>query len=309
MGQNRKWGGRVTSYLRQGFDKWEQDLRFLIGRLQAVLAAIDQEELAALIQAAFLDAEPTQGPLPPRGAQALSIGFQLLNMVEENTANQTLRAREQAEGPESTAGSWAQSLRWLKSLGFTAEQVAAGLAKAHVQPVLTAHPTEAKRATVLEQHRDIYVLLLERERGPWSPIEHQSLLDRFDAAIERLWRTGEIFLERPDVASEVRNVMHYLTAVFPDAIQLLTDRFQHSWPLVFPETPPPAEPRLTFGSWVGGDRDGHPFVTVEVTRETLERLRGAALGVLRARIGRLAARLSLSERLQAPPAELTLRMA
>ena len=69
--------------------------------------------------------------------------------------------------------------------------------------------------------------------------------------------------------------------VFPDLLTSLTERFRESWALVFPDSPPPAEPRVTSGSWVGGDRDGHPSVTPAVTRRTLGAMREAALQTLR----------------------------
>ncbi|MBL8233392.1 MAG: phosphoenolpyruvate carboxylase [Bryobacterales bacterium] len=291
----------ATQHLQRGFEKWETDLHFLLERFGCVLQSIGEPELASLLQQCFVEGERAPGALPARAAQALSIGFQLLNMVEENTANQMQRLREQSRGPAVTAGAWPHYFLWLRQSGFLPEEIASRLKGAHVQPVLTAHPTEAKRATVLEQHRDIYVLLLEREHGNWSPLEQKALTERFDAVIERLWRTGEIFLERPDVDSEVRNILHYFTTVFPEAVHLLTERFRESWAWAFGALPVPEEPRLSFGTWVGGDRDGHPFVTPEVTATTLDRLGVAARDLLRRYLRQLATQLSLSELLQPPP--------
>lgn len=290
--------------VERGFEKWQQDFQFLLERFCRVLDSIGEPALKSLVEQTFRTTRNGSGPLPARGAQALSIGFQLLNMAEENTANQTRRLREQAQGPETSAGSWPQYLSSLREAGFPPDVIRRILPRVHVQPVLTAHPTEAKRATVLEHHREIYLLILERERGGWAPLEQQDLLCRFEAAIERLWRTGEIFLERPDVDSEVRNVLYYLRTVFPDAVQLLSGRFRQSWQWVFGEDDPPPEPRLSFGNWVGGDRDGHPFVTTEVTRQTLRQLEAGARDVLRTQLQRLAGKLSLSEFLQPPPAQL-----
>lgn len=99
--------------------------------------------------------------LPPRGVQALSVAFQLLTTAEEDTANRMRRLRERAGGPTSQPGSWPHYLAWLVGSGVPEERIRGSIARAHVQPVLTAHPTEAKRATVLEHHREIYRLLLE----------------------------------------------------------------------------------------------------------------------------------------------------
>ncbi len=291
-----------------GFEKWDRDFRFMLDRFAAVLSGTGEPELARLVNQAFSDETPASGPLPDRGSQALSVAFQLLSMVEENTANQVRRAEETARGPAAEPGSWPHNLVALKEGGFAENEIRAVLRRIHVEPVLTAHPTEAKRATVLEHHRQLYLLIVERENPNWTPTEQAALRERFEAGLERLWRTGEIFLERPDVDSEVRNTLHYLTNVFPSALELVSRRFRLAWEWAFPGTPDPPEPRLTFGSWVGGDRDGHPFVTTDVTRRSLERLREAALGLMRRQLEELAARLSLAEMLQPVPAPLARRI-
>ncbi len=294
----------ARNLLAYEFEKWDQDFRFLLDCFHSVLDFTGDRELAQLIERAF-SVEPGPGErVPPRAPQALSVAFQLLNMAEENTANQVRRVRETVQGPAAEAGGWPYQLDQLRLAGFTAQDVARILPSIHVRPVLTAHPTEAKRSTVLEHHRELYLLLLEREYRNRSPMEQQALRFRIEATLERLWRTGEIYLERPGVESELGNTLHYLTTVFPLALQLLSDRFRQSWIWAFPGSEPPPEPALTFGSWVGGDRDGHPFVTTEVTHHALEQLRAGALRLLRHNLEVLAARLSLAERLQEPPAAL-----
>jgi phosphoenolpyruvate carboxylase len=151
-------------------------------------------------------------------------------------------------------------------------------------------------------------MLVERENPHWTPMEQDALRARIEAALERLWRTGEIFLERPDVESEIQNTLHYLRNVFPDAMQLVATRFRQAWESAFNGAAPPDVPPLTFGSWVGGDRDGHPFVTTEVTRYALMRLRGVALALERRQLETLAAHLSLAEQLQSPSGHLLARI-
>ena len=293
------------SQLREiAFTKWDADFLTLLERFRHVLENIGEHDLAKLVDSVFSKRVSSEEPLPERGAHAISISFQLLNMVEENTENQVRRLREAANGPGSQSGTWANNLAWLKENGFSHSELLEVLARAHVEPVLTAHPTEAKRATVLEHHRQLYLLIVESEYPNWSPQERQSLGQRIEAVLERLWRTGEIHMERPDVASEVRNILYYATTVFPEVLGLIDSRFRHAWSWAFPEVPPPPPPRLTFGSWVGGDRDGNPFVTTEVTREALEIMRSSALRLLRQRIEELAGRLSLADLLQPCPPEL-----
>lgn len=290
--------------LRTGFRKWDQDFHYLLECFCRMLAGIGEHQLASLVEHTFLAPPAPEGRLPERGPQALSIAFQLLNMAEENTANQLRRLRETAYGPASEQGSWPYQLHQLRLAGFTEAELREAFPHVHIQPVLTAHPTEAKRATVLEHHRELYLLLVERENPNRSPMEQEGMRRAIEAVLERLWRTGEIFLERPDVDAEVRNVLHYLASVFPAVLPILTDRYRQSWEWAFPGTEPPPEPRLTFGNWVGGDRDGHAGVTTEVTVRTLEIFREAALRLWREHLEQAAARLSLAELLQAPPPAL-----
>ena len=144
---------------------------------------------------------------------------------------------------------------------------------------------------MLEHHRAIYLLLVERDNRRFTEVEAAIFRRRLKAALERLWRTGEIRTERPEVESEVQGVLYYLRHVFPDVVELLDQRFQHSWSAAF-GTAPPDLPKLAFGSWVGGDRDGHPLVTPEVTARTLVLLRQGALAVARERLRQLGSRLA-----------------
>jgi phosphoenolpyruvate carboxylase len=297
------------SLLQAGFEKWDRDFLFLLDCFRDVLVTIGERDLAALVEKAF-SVPPSPGDrLPPRGSQALSVAFHLLNMAEENTVNQIRRIRENLQGPASEPGTWPYHLQLLRDAGVAPEEIRAILPRIHVQPVLTAHPTEAKRASVLERHRELYLLLVQRENPNRSPIEQAALRERIEAGLERLWRTGEIFYQRPDVESELRNVLHYLTSVFPGVVELLSARFRQSWLRAFPGTEPPAGPGLTFGDWVGGDRDGHPFVTTDVTRYALESLRAGALSVQRRQLESLAGRLTLAGILQPPPPALAARIA
>jgi phosphoenolpyruvate carboxylase len=178
-----------------------------------------------------------------------------------------------------------------------------------VEPVLTAHPTEAKRASVLELHRATYVLLMELEEEGLADSRRSAIRSEIKVALERLWRSGEILLEKPDVASERRGILFYLREVFPAALNELDGRLHRAWEAAgFDRSllaDPRAWPRLRFGTWVGGDRDGHPLVTADVTWETLRELRAEAMTVLSQHLRRLAADLPLSSHFQQPPPILT----
>ena len=297
-------------YIAAGFAKIDADLAYLMGCLRDVLCELDQSEVAAALP--WLDEVSTAKldplHLPARLGQAYALSFQLLNMIEENTAAQTRRARERDAGMDEEKGLWGHTLQRLQKQGWNENEIAQTLQRVRVEPVLTVHPTEAKRATVLEQHRALYLLLFERENPIWTRAEHDQLTLQIKAAIERLWRTGEILLVKPDIADERRNLLHYLREVFPAALPRLDARLREAWQEngLDPEllSARHALPDLSFGTWAGGDRDGHPFVTAEVTRNTLLELRFNALRVLRRQLENLWEKMSLSSLVQSPPQSL-----
>ena len=293
--------------------KVERDLTFLMECFREVLVEAGEVELAGRLPWLSEDA-PVPASVPPdRFAQAYSTAFHLLSIVEQNAAVQQRRAVEADKGLSAAPGLWGHALAELRARGLDGPRIAAALPRMQAELVLTAHPTEAKRATVLEHHRHLYLLMVDRENPTHTPAEQAATRDEIKAVLALLWRTGEIFLEKPDVASERRNVVHYLRRVFPIVLPLVDQRLRQAWADAgFDPTlvhGPDALPRLTFGSWVGGDRDGHPLVTADVTRETLADLRLNALLLLHERLVELARGLSLSQHLQAAPPALLARLA
>ena len=278
---------------QEGYGKWTEDFEYVRRLFAEMLEEEHEADLAEFLRSCFADGTPPGAGLSERHCQALSIVFQLLNIVEENTANQVRGRAEDPRHERPEPGLWLSSLAELRDRGYGERAVRDVLERVSVEPVLTAHPTEAKRASVLDHHRVIYTLLVERDNHQFTGLDLAIFHRRLKAAFQRLWRTGEIIQERPDVRSEVRNTMYYLRSVFPDVVESLDLRFQHSWRSAFGSDPPPI-PRLSFGSWVGGDRDGHPFVTPEVTSLTLGLLREGALNLLGDRLRGAAMRLSLA---------------
>lgn len=283
-------------YVRLGFDQIDRDVRWLADSLAEVLVGLGEPELAAWIPwrepagtTATLPAEP-----PARLGLALALAFQLLNTVEEHAAESMRQLRETVEGAEAERGLWADQLAALKRAAIPAPTIATVLAEVEVEPVFTAHPTEAKRTSVLEQHRALLQLLQSRRGSTGSPAVKAQLL----AVLERLWRTGEILLEKPSVADERRNLLHYLREVLPGVVGQLDRRLETAWTDAGLAGSPAGRPQLSFGTWVGGDCDGHPGVTAAVTAETLEQLRANSLLVLHRELRALADRLPLSEWVQ-----------
>jgi phosphoenolpyruvate carboxylase len=292
--------------------KVERDLAFVMGCLSEVLDEAHEHGLSR--QLPWRTGEPGRAdpPSPERLSRAYSIAFHLLSLVEQNAAIQQQRSTEAAHGTSALQALWGQSLEQLRDRGLTPDQIAETLRRVQVELVLTAHPTEAKRTIVLEHHRSLYLLLVKRENQVWTPNEQRAIRDEFKTLLSLLWRTGEIFLHKPDVAAERRNVMHYLYSVFPDVLPALDARLRQSWEHVGFDSDllraPEQLPRCRLGTWVGGDQDGHPLVTPEVTRETLEDLRLHGLLLLQRQLVALGRQVSLSDRLEPPPPALSARV-
>lgn len=298
-------------------DKFDQDLTFVMQCFKEVLQELQHEDLTRFVP--WLDSKqdiawPEAGSSSPyRLVQMLSISFQLLGMIEENINVQNRRQQQASGALEKEAGLWPWAFHELRQAQFSEAEILRTLQNLHVEPVLTAHPTESKRATVLNHHRDLYLQLVKRENQMWTPVERAWLKDEVKAILERLWRTGEIYLQRPEVRHELRNMMHYLRNVFPQILPWLDHRFETAWQqsgfqsrLDFMQG---HYPRFDIGTWVGGDRDGHPLVTAEITQRALQDLRLNALIVLRHKLIDLAKKISLSDQMQTPPPVLVKRLA
>ena len=293
-------------YIARGFQKIHDDLTFLMSCFREVLEELGELQLAANLP--WVN-EVTVDPMPnPRLCQAYSVAFQLLNMVEENAAAQVRRSRESEMGLAGEPGLWADNLHRLRESGISEAQIAEQLPKIRIEPVLTAHPTEAKRLTVIDQHRALYRLLVRRENQMWTPQEQETIRNEIKVTLERLWRTGEVLRIKPVVSEERRNVIYYLQEIFPSVLNDVDLRLRQAWTDAgyHPETliSPRTLPRIRFGTWVGGDRDGHPLVTAEVTRATLLELRCTALRTLSEAMGAASLQLTMTRHEQHASEEL-----
>jgi phosphoenolpyruvate carboxylase len=295
----------ISNDLARGLKKVDKDLDFMMTCFVEVLEQLDHKDLAGTLP--WMGKRKLRGVqlFSYRGVQAYSIAFQLLNMVEENASAQSKRLREDKHGLASDPGSWGRALRALAAAGLTDKQIAKRLNRMRVEPVLTAHPTEAKRATVLEIHREIYKLLVRRENNMWTAAEQRAIREEIKVALERLWRTGEFYHQKPDVQSELRNINYFLSKVFPDAVVSMDLRLRQAWEEAGFDPArvehPDSLPQIVLGTWVGGDRDGHPLVTAEVTTRALNLFRSTAIAICNERLETLGQRLSLGDHLQSPP--------
>lgn len=291
--------------LNDGFHLLESELAFAMESFGAMLDRLGHRDLAGRL--------PWSGK--PLGAvdgidrglgQAYSIAFQLLNIVEERVAAQVRRWREKAHGPAAEKGLWPDKLAAMRHMGLDAAGILEVLRQVRLEPVLTAHPTEAKRETVRERHREIYDIMQERENSTFTERERERGRRALESSLETLWRTGEIHVTRPSIHQELENALFYLREVFPEAVSRAHTHLREAWQQAgFPtddlnEMPP----MIRFGTWIGGDRDGHPGVTADVTAHALGSLRSNALRLFARQLERLAHNLPLSRHFQQVPAAL-----
>jgi len=261
------------------------DLEYLLVCLKEVMIESGETELANDIPWISDIADFQNKIFTGKHLQLYSTCFQLLNIVEVNGAVQNRRKREGDKSRVEIDGLWLYNLELLKEKGFQPEEIAAQLSRIHVEPVLTAHPTEAKRTVMLEHLRNLYLLVVQRENKMYNDLEQEQIRKNIKIALHRIWRISDVYTEKPDVGSELDNIIHYLTHVFPEVIKLHDRRLIQAWQKAgFDQQlirKANSFPKISFGNWVGGDRDGHPMVTAVVTEKTLLKLREKAFEVIR----------------------------
>jgi phosphoenolpyruvate carboxylase len=228
--------------------------------------------------------------------RAFSTYFHLINLAEQHHRVRTLRERQRGS-PGALHESVAAAFSELSAAGVPPVEVVRGLQRLDIHPVLTAHPSEARRRTLLH-HLQVVAHLIDSLDDPRAGRhEHERLLDELRARITLIWETAEARSERPSVLDEVQSVLYVLAGTVYDVLPLI----QRAVDAAVREAvhAPTAEcgVRLRFGSWVGGDRDGNPAVTPEVTRAAARLARSAILRRYRDDAQQLGRDLSISGRL------------
>ncbi|WP_340199619.1 phosphoenolpyruvate carboxylase [Ascidiimonas sp. W6] len=293
----------------KGFDKILEDKKNILSCFQEMLVNINENNLSNFIESLNETNEDGSKISDEKIIQSFGIYFQLMNLIEENAAIQFNRQLEKNSGISAIRGSWGETFKIWEEQGIDKDKMISVISSIQVCPVLTAHPTEAKRVTTLEIHRELYLLLVQNENSSYSPTEKKAIRDKIISLLERWWRTGEIYLEKPDLRDERANVVHYLSKIFPLILEASDLKLKCAWlEMGFdPHKLKQVEhfPKYSFGSWVGGDRDGHPFVTPQITKDTLLIHRKASLNIIYHHVLKLGAELSLSSKLNPTPEILT----
>ena len=273
------------------------DLEFLLQCLATVLDENGETDLAKQIPWLSGKAPDFSGTDKHKLLRLYSIAFQLLNLSEVNGAVQSRRRKHDEQGLDSVNGLWGRVLSDLKNQGVKGEEILEQFSHIEVEPVLTAHPTEAKRPVVLTLYRQLYLLMVKRENSMYNKYEQQEVKHDIQRVLHKLWFIGEIFIEKPALESELENVLHYFYKVFPEVLPMLDYRLEQAWeeagydPDILQDSG--HFPKITFGNWVGGDRDGHPLVSAKVTSKTLKAFRIHAMKLVLARLDDLSDKVSI----------------
>lgn len=243
-----------------------------------------------------------------RMAMAFTVYFELVNLAEETHRVRLLRKRRRAQYAVPNSPPMKESigaaLRELKARNVPAETVQRLLDKLSIELVFTAHPTEAKRRTMLSK----FQRLAQRLHNPEALIEDEVTGIANPRAMEReitsLWLTDRSRFARPEVTDEVRTGLWYFDTTLWQTVPLLQDELERALADTYPTVKAPTR-WITFGSWMGGDRDGNPNVTPTVTAETLMLHRRLALEKMQLSLLELGRLLSVSSRLDPISPELS----
>jgi phosphoenolpyruvate carboxylase len=206
-----------------------------------------------------------------RLARAFASYFELINLAETNHRKRRRRSSLLDANATPQRGSLRGTLRRMRAAGFDRDAALRQLAQVCITPVFTAHPTEVARRSVMFKRRRISDLLEKLDGIPLPPTELDALENALLAEITALWQTDDVRSARPTVRDEVRMALDYYDASIFETIPVLYNEIAAAFDAEYPSTNPTAQLPLvvSFGSWIGGDRDGNPFVTAETTADSL----------------------------------------
>ncbi|MBL8091913.1 MAG: phosphoenolpyruvate carboxylase [Anaerolineales bacterium] len=236
-------------------------------------------------------------------AAAFATYFDLVNLAEENRRVQLLNQREDESYPEPVHESIGEAIKILKQRDVSAEEVSKLLENLFIELVLTAHPTEARRRTILSNTQRIEKLLKEINQEGISSREKEAIRASLHSAISTLWLTDRSRAEKLSVTDEVKTGLYFVDSFFWNTIPLIYRDLEKALEKYYPEIKISTR-WLKLASWIGGDRDGNPFVTSAVTAETLRLHRGLAVENHRKTFQELGRHLSVSSNRIKPPKAL-----
>ncbi len=252
---------------------------------------------------AKLDPETTTHVL-----RAFSTYFSLVNIAEE-AFHHRQRRRQARVGEPLWTGSFSDTLGKFQQESLTPHDLQRLVDKLTYIPVFTAHPTEAKRRTILESLRRIFVTSERLQESRLSRAERDEVMQRIKNEIQILWKTDEVRIHRPQVRDEIRNGLFYFRECLFEAVPSVYRYFERAVALNYgrddegrPAVTVPSF--LKFGSWIGGDRDGNPFVRPETTEMAVRMHTREAVAYYLQQLNMLSRVLTYSSNLVEPSQEL-----
>ncbi len=277
----------------------EEQVRDLCKKLRRDHAPETERELKELLHGLSLD--DVIGLI-----RAFSVYFQLVNIAEQHHRIRRKRFYELHTPDKPQGGSIADTFRQISEAGDgeLRSRIEHVVERLEIVPVMTAHPTEAARRSLLEKHRRIANLLTAFDDDNLPPRRRDELQAELAAEVESIWQTDEVRHTQPTVLDEVNNVLYYFDAALFDSVPALLEELGNRLKETFDVELRDGAAPLRFGSWVGGDRDGNPFVTPDVTWETLRLQQRLILRKYKAAVSELSRRSSESVRFASPNDEL-----
>ncbi|MFT5741172.1 MAG: phosphoenolpyruvate carboxylase, partial [Gammaproteobacteria bacterium] len=206
--------------------------------------------------------------------RAFTIYFNLVNIAEEDFLHRQRRSSVQQQGHAAWVGSFYHTMEQFQDQDISADELHHLLHKLSYKPVFTAHPTESKRRTVMHHQREVFTIIDHLTDPRLSQFDRDDLIDQLQLQIETLWLTNEVRGNKPSVADEIKMGLHYFQRSLFEAVKIDYRHLERAIIRTYGENefgnPIVEVPSfIEFGSWIGGDRDGNPFVTAEVTRMAL----------------------------------------
>jgi phosphoenolpyruvate carboxylase len=226
--------------------------------------------------------------------RAFTSYFRLVNLAEDNERMRRVRAHESEALPAPRRGSLREAIDIVAARGTSAENLRELLAQAEIRLVLTAHPTEARRRTTVAKLARVFAAIRDLDERELDGDDLARTRAGLAGTIQELWSSDEIRAVSPTPLDEVRAGLVYFDSTLFEVVPRLYRELEDAVESAYPGAGIVVPPALSFGSWIGGDRDGNPNVTAAVTRQTLGLMRRVALAFLERRVARLAERVSVS---------------
>jgi phosphoenolpyruvate carboxylase len=274
--------------LRKGFiSLHDKDNPKKRARMMSIIDSLDPETLSMVVR-------------------AFSTYFSLVNIAEEASQHQQRRRQLRKINEQPLwRGSFDSVLSDFTDMDMTAEQLQALFDRLAYIPVITAHPTEAKRRSILYALRRIFLTNEKLHDTRLGKHQRDEVIEELETQIQILWRTDEVRESRPQVRDEIKNGLYYFKESLFKAVPVIYSNLEQRTHEHFPDAQIHVPSFLQFGSWIGGDRDGNPNVKPETTQLAIRLQSEAVLEEYVRRLTELFKRLTHSNQLCTPSIEFT----